>query len=53
MQRFGHAGMHVYVPSVLRTDSLNPLKIGDAVLIRVDGKSMIITPKEERKEATP
>ncbi len=49
IQKFGDGGMHIYIPSTVREDSQNPFKIGDTVLISVDGKKMTIEPTQEVK----
>jgi len=47
IQKFGKGGMHVYIPATVREDSQNPLKVGNTVLISVDGNKMTIEPVEE------
>jgi hypothetical protein len=46
IQKFGRDGMHVYIPATVRSDSQNPLKVGDTVLVSVDGQKMTIERKE-------
>lgn len=40
--RFGSSGMHIYIPADVRKDSLNPFKIGDEVVVSVDGKTLTV-----------
>lgn len=47
IQKFGDRGMHIYIPSTVREDSQNPLKIGSTAIVSVDGKKMIIEPVQE------
>jgi antitoxin component of MazEF toxin-antitoxin module len=49
IQKFGIKGMHIYIPSDVRKDSQNPLKVGDDVKITVDGEKMTITPVQRRQ----
>jgi len=43
----GEGGMHVYIPSKVRNDSQNPLKVGDKILVSVDGQKMTLEPIRE------
>jgi hypothetical protein len=45
----GEGGMHVYIPSKVRNDSQNPLKVGDKILVSVDGQKMTLEPIREWK----
>lgn len=42
IQKFGDRGMHIYVPATVRDDSQNPLKIGDTVMVIIDGHRLLV-----------
>lgn len=52
VQKFGLRGMHIYIPADVRKDSLNPLTIGDEVMVSVDGEKMMIVPVYAAKQKT-
>ncbi len=52
VQKFGVRGMHIYIPSDVRKDSLNPLKVGDEVMVSVDGEKLIVMPVRAAKQET-
>lgn len=52
VQKFGVKGMHVYIPSDVRKDSLNPLRVGDEVTVSVDGEKLMVTPVQVAKHET-
>lgn len=52
IQKFGKGGMHVYIPATIREDSQNPLRVGNDVVISVDGERMTIAPVQPAKTET-
>lgn len=49
VQKFGVGGMHIYIPADVRKDSLFPLKLGDEVIVSVDGRKLMVTPVSAAK----
>jgi hypothetical protein len=52
VQKSGVNGMRLNVPAIVRTDSQNPIKIGDTVKVSIDGKKLTVTPVPAAKQET-
>ena len=46
VQKFCDGGKHIYVPTTVREDPQNSLKVGDTVTVSNYGKKIIIDPAE-------
>lgn len=44
VQKYGHNGIQIRIPTAVRSDSQCPLHVGDVVKIEVDGKKLTATP---------
>ncbi|MCE8425818.1 MAG: AbrB/MazE/SpoVT family DNA-binding domain-containing protein [Candidatus Methanoperedens sp.] len=40
--KFGHGGIHIYVPADVRKDSQNRIHAGDEVIVSIDGERLIV-----------
>lgn len=51
IQKSGKNGIQVHIPAAVRIDSQNPIKLGDEVIVKIDGEKMIIVPARARQDA--
>lgn len=52
IQKFGTNGMTIHIPADVRKDSRNPLRVGDTVIVSVDGTKLTVMPVSAAKRET-